>query len=501
MTTIPISDIVSMQPGVISGGGAPSRLSGLVVTQDTSVPPGYLLSFFQGATAPATADSWFGASTPEAQIADNYFPGIVNGGQLPYQIFYVRYAAVATSAGSYGAALGTMTLAQLQALTGTLIVTVGGTQFTSSAINLSAATSFANAATIMTAAFTAPTFAITYDSQRNRFLLLSTVTGSAATSTDVSGTLAAGVGLSQASGAFIATTGTNIDTPATAMARALTLTTNFGTFTTAYAPVIADRLAYATWNSGQNYQYAYVEYDTDAASTQVNNAASFGAQAFAAPDQGTWPLYGTAVTAGAAMGYAASINFNIVNGRTTAAFRQFNSAPPATCTDLATAQALRSNNYTYIGAYANAANTYTIMYDGKSSGAFPWIDTYLNQIYLNRELQRAFFEAMLAYNSLPYNSDGYTELYRAGVDVIDAAVTSGIIRAGVTLSQNQIQLINSQAGRNIADVIQSRGWYLLIGDPANVAQARQQRTSPAATLWYTDGGSIQKLNVASKAII
>jgi len=496
MATIPISQIAQVNPGVIGAGGQASRLVGVVLTQDASIPPGQPETFYLA----TDADDWFGPSTPETTAADNYFPGIINGGQLPYSLTYARYAATATPAGSYGANLGSLTLAQLQALTGTLIVTTAALH-TSSTINLSTATSFADAASIMTAAFTTPDFAITYDTARNRFLLLTTATGPSATSTDVSGTLAAGVGLAQSAGAFIQTAGVAADTPATAMNRLVTQTTNWGSFTHAWSATLNDRLAFAQWNSGQNFQYWYLGWDADAADLTPNNAASFGAQVLAAPYQGTTPVYGTVATAAAFMGYAASINYNITNGRTTLAFRQFTAGTPATVSDLSSANALLTNGYTYIGAYANAANQYTIAYNGKTSGSFLWSDTYLDQIYLNRELQRANFEALLAYPSIPYNSDGYAELYQAALDVIDAAVTSGIIRAGVTLTNSEAQQINAAAGRQISDVVQSRGWYYLIGDPANVGQARQNRTSPAATLFWTDGGSVQMLNVNSIAVI
>lgn len=496
MSTIPISQVVQVNPGVISAGGAASRLTGLVVSQDTSVAPGQLLDFY---TATDVSD-WFGPSAPETVVANNYFPGIVNGGQLPYDLKFARYVAAAAPAGVYGAQLKTLTLTELQGFSGTLIVTTSAL-FTSTTIDLSTATSFADAATLMTAGFTTPDFAITWDTQRERFLLLTTATGAAEVCSPVTGTLADDVGLSAAAGAFNQAAGVDVDTPTTAMNRAVTFSTNWGTFTTAYAATIADRLLYAAWNSGENYQYMYVSWDTEAASIVANNATSFGAQVFAQPYQGVLPLYGGADFAGAVMGYAASINFNVENGRTTAAFRQFNSGVAATCSDLATANALLSNHYTYLGAYANAANNYTIAYNGEVSGAFLWADTYLDQIWLNRELQRALFEALLAYNSIPYNQDGYTELYRAGVDVIDAAVTAGVIRSGVTLSQSQAQQIDTQAGRSISPTVSTRGWYLLFGDPANVAQARQNRTSPAASLWYTDGGSVQQITIASTAII
>ncbi|WP_298379212.1 DUF3383 domain-containing protein [uncultured Bradyrhizobium sp.] len=496
MSTIPISQVVQMLPGTIAGGGQASKLSGLVVTKDTSVPPGQILNFF----TPTDVSNWFGPAAPETVMANQYFPGIVNAGQLPFVLKFARYAAVDTPAQVFGAQLGNMTLAQLQALpAGTLIVTTT-TQKTSAPINLATATSFANAAALMLAGFTSPDFVIGYDAQRKRFTFATTATGATATISAVTGTLATGVGLSAAAGATVAA-GVAADTPATAMARVVAQDMNWGTFSTTYAAPIDERTAYAAWNSGQAYQFLYWAWDTEAASIVPNNTASFGATVFAQPYQGTVPVYGTYELVGAFMGYAASINFQIPNGRTNLAFRQFNGAPSATVSDLATANALLSNHYTYLGAYANAANTYTVAYNGALSGAFLWVDTYLDQIYLNRELQRAFFEALLAYNSLPYNQDGYTKLYRAGVDVIDAAVTSGIIRAAVPLSQSQQAQVDSQAGRTVSDVLQTRGWYLLIDNAANFAQARQNRTSPLAYLWYTDGGSIQQLTVRSIAVI
>ena len=497
MSTIPISQVVQILPGVIAGGGQASKLSGMIVTKDTSIPPSQIKSFFTA----QDVSNWFGPSAPETVMANQYFPGIVNAGQLPFVLKFARNAGAAAPAAVYGAQLGGMTLAQLQALpAGTLIVTTSSLK-TSSAINLATATSFADAATKMLAAFTAPDFTITYDATRGRFVVATTATGAAATISAVTGTLATGVGLSAAAGAYQQAAGADVDTPATAMARIIAQDMNWGTFSTPYAAAIDERLAYAAWNSGQGYQFLYWAWDTEAASIVATNPASFGAQVFAQPYQGTVPVYGGYELVGAFMGYAACINFQIPNGRTNLAFRQFNGAPSATVSDLATANALLSNHYTYLGAYANAANTYTVAYNGALSGAFLWVDTYLDQIYLNRELQRAFFEALMAYNSIPYNQDGYTKLYRAGVDVIDAAVTSGIIRSGVRLSQSQQQQVDTQAGRTVSDVVQTRGWYLLIDDAANFAQVRQNRESPLAYLWYTDGGSIQKLTVRSIAVI
>jgi hypothetical protein len=74
-------------------------------------------------------------------------------------------------------------------------------------------------------------------------------------------------------------------------------------------------------------------------------------------------------------------------------------------------------------------------------------------------------------------------------------VNFGAIRAGITLSQSQIAQVNSAAGLDIADTIQQRGWYLQVADAQ--PQVRAARASPPCTLWYTDGQSVQAINLAS----
>lgn len=55
--------------------------------------------------------------------------------------------------------------------------------------------------------------------------------------------------------------------------------------------------------------------------------------------------------------------------------------------------------------------------------------------------------------------------------------------------------MNLAAGTKIDDVLSQAGWYLQVL-PAS-PQVRAARGSPPITLWYTDGGSIQQINIAS----
>ncbi len=494
MSNIPISQIVQINPRVIGAGGAQGSLDGLLVTQSAGVPVGQLLTFFNA----SDVSDYFGPASSEYAAAQVYFAGIIDGGQQPASLNIGRYALDATGAAVFGATLN-LSLAQLQALSGVLTVTTD-TARTSSTINLSAATSFANAASLMTAGFTSPDFAITYDAQRRRFVLTTTATGETATVSAVTGSLSNGVGLSAAAGAYQQASGSAADTADSAMTRLANLSGNWGIFTTAWAADEDDRLALAAWNSAQQFQFIYAPWDTDAAGLTANNPASFGNIVHATPYQNVVPVYGQLAHAMAVLAWGASTNFQAIEGRTTLAFRQPVAAIADQVSNLADASALLSNGYTYLGAYASTANTYAVFYNGSAAGQFEWADTALGQIALRRNLQQALFETLLAYRSLPYNAEGYNAIYQGAQDVIGQFVQNGVIRAGVTLNASQRAVINSQAGFDIAGQVSDLGWYLQVTDPLTTT-VRTERGSPTVNFWYCDGGSIQKIVVSSTTVL
>ena len=80
-------------------------------------------------------------------------------------------------------------------------------------------------------------------------------------------------------------------------------------------------------------------------------------------------------------------------------------------------------------------------------------------------------------------------------DPINQFLNFGGIRAGVVLSQSQRAQVNSAAGLDVASIIETQGYYLQILDPG--AQVRGQRGTPIINFWYTDGGAVQQITVAS----
>lgn len=490
--TIPASAIVQVNPGVISAGGNALALNGIILTNNAAVPIGAVLPF---ATSASVA-SFFGPASVEATYAANYFSGFDNSTVKPGNLLFSQYAAAPVAAYVRGGSVAALTLAQLQALTGILAVTVDGTLKTSNAIVLTGATSFSNAATIIQAAFTSLGGTVSYDSVRGAFVITSATTGATSTMSFVSGTLSAGLNLTQATGA-VTSQGAIASTPAAAMNAIIGITLNWAAFMTTFEPVIADKLAFAAWVNGQNNRFVYVAWDTDANAIVAGNLTAFGPQLIASNSSGTVPIYLSPLHAAFVLGAIASVDFARTNGRITFAFKA-QAGQVASVTDQTTANTLIANGYNFYGSYATANQGFTFFYPGLVSGNYKFLDEYVNEVWLNGQLQLALMTLLIASTSIPYNVQGYSLIDSACMDPINAALNFGAIRANVPLSALQKSQVNSAAGVPIDTILSSRGWYLQIL-PAT-SQVRTARGTPPMSLLYMDGGSVQAITLASIVI-
>ena len=194
------------------------------------------------------------------------------------------------------------------------------------------------------------------------------------------------------------------------------------------------------------------------------------------------------------LGYAGSIDFNRDNGRTVAAFRR-GSGLSADVTNQTVANNLLANGYSFYGSYATANDEFTWLYNGTVSGPFAFIDSYINQVWLNNAFQLSLMSLLGAVGQIPYNDDGY-ELIAAGLTTdINNAVDFGAIRSGVVLSEQQQIVITGLAGRDIAETLFTRGWEIVIRDPG--PSVRAVRGSPTCTFFFCDGQSVQKIVLSS----
>lgn len=143
---IPASQLVSVQPGVIGAGGSAQSLNGLVLTTSTRIPTGAAMSF----STAADVGRYFGGGSIEQQIATQYFTGYIGRTVTPGTLWFAQYPwASAVAPYLRGGVVSTYSTTHLQGISGTLIVTIDGTTFTSSSFNLGTATGFSSAAAII----------------------------------------------------------------------------------------------------------------------------------------------------------------------------------------------------------------------------------------------------------------------------------------------------------------------------------------------------------------
>ena len=271
MSTIPFSQVVSVVPSVLSAGGIAVDLNGLMLTQNAYAPYGTILQFVDA----VGVSDYFGATSTEATLATNYFNSYSISTQLPGTLLMALYPEVAVAGWLRGGSLAAVTLGQLQAFTGTIAITVAGVVKTSGAINLTGATSFSNAATIIQAAFTSPGFTVTFNSVHSAFIF-TTASGATQTMSFAGATaLATNLALTQATGATTSQ-GADATDPMTFMGDIINTNQNWATFMTVWESLIAEKEEFANWSNSVSPRYLYVCQDSDVNALTANNTVTFG---------------------------------------------------------------------------------------------------------------------------------------------------------------------------------------------------------------------------------
>jgi hypothetical protein len=314
------------------------------------------------------------------------------------------------------------------------------------------------------------------------------------------GTLSAGIDLTQATGAVLSQ-GAAAATPGAAMDAIKAVTQNWVSFMTTFDPDNGvgntQKMAFATWTSQQNNRYLYAAWDTDQSpTTTVPATSSLGYLVQQGNMSGVAPIYQDVKQAAFLMGAIASIDFTATEGRATMKFRS-QSGLAATVTDATVYKNLVANGYNCYGAFATANDQFTFFADGTIGGQYDWIDSYINQIWLTNQFQLSIMEGLTQAKSVPYNTVGDATIESWLMDDINQGVNFGAIREGIQLGSAQVQEVNTAARLKIDGVLSSRGWYLQVLASQATAQTRAARQSPPCKFWYMDGGSVQQLNLAS----
>ena len=493
---IPASQIVKINPRVVQASGTDLVLNGLFLTTNALIPAGGVLGF-------STADdvaSFFGSASEEYRVAAVYFAGYKNSFKKPRQVFFgsrVNAAAGAWLRGSKYAG----TLAQLQAVTsGTLTLTINGTECAVTGISLASATSYSAVASAIQTKLAAvvQNTTCTYSSQTGAFQISSPTTGAASTITYCEdSTLATLLGLTQAKGATLSQGSDALDV-ADNMRSIRGVTENWATFTFLYSATDDEILDLSAWASAQGVEYLFVAWSTDSNLKNQVDTVSIAYKLKEASAGATTLIFGDQVYAAFIMGTAASIDWDRTQGAITFAFKSLDGLAP-TIDNATEATSLLGKKCNLYGTYATRNDDFVFLYDSNMYGDYNFIDPFINSIWFNNALQVAIMQGLAQSPRVPYNEDGYTQIRSWCQDPINRARRNGVIDPGLNLSEAQKTELIREAGLDITSNLQTDGYYLQVIDGG--PQVRTTRDTPSVSLWYSYAGSVQRVELASTLFI
>lgn len=493
---IPADYIVSVNPRVFYGGSGQLVLSGLLLTDNP------LCSFPQLMEFPSAKEvgEFFGINTEEYKRATNYFLGYDNSYRKPEKLYFARRGSTAFGGELIGAPV-TALVSEFQVISdGTFKINVDGSAYTIDEIDFSAVTSMSTIAQTLQNAFTADSVGVTvaYSSQTKGFIITNNTTGSTGslgfveaggTGTDLVPLLK----MSEDDGAVIYK-GSGALTPAECMESVVNQTQNFASFTCINTMSDEDILAFAAWNNGKGVSYLFSAWKDGTNASVISLENSIKTAGYA----GTSLVRGGAEYAVFIMAEAASIDWNRRQGVINFAFKS-QSGLAAIVTDGVEASALESAGVNYYGRWATRNPEFVFLYNGAISGDYKWIDAWVNAIWLRSAIQISCMDGLKMAGRVPYNDMGYTQISAWLQDPINQAVLNGVIDAGVVLSEKQKAELYIEAGMDITEQLFTEGYFFEVSDPG--ATVRAERGTPIINVWYTYGGSVNKLNIPLTAFM
>ena len=529
---IPASEIVSITPRVLKGGGSELEFNGLFLTCSNTAPVDTLLSF----TSATEVADYFGYDSNEHKGATSYFNGFDGSLTKPSTLFVFRHVKKDVAPYLRGAPSSdeAALLTNLRAISnGSLSVSLGPEVLELTGVDFSRVNSLSDCAVILQDAindagrdnsidaWTGATVA--YSSLTRAFTVTLGIAGPEMMVDYATGALADVLGLSEATGAMLSR-GAYARTYYETLDAAFTHTGNFVSYTTCEEITNLDEAeSLAAWANDQYAaanQFLYLFYTTDSSLNNAQNVTSESTVGYAkvgtakainslsgraiaerfvqtAPE-GVAGVYGSIEYAAFFMGIAASIDWESTAATVTYAFKS-QSGLAANVTDIKTARALEELKLNFVGNYATRNDNFVLSMHGAMYGAYEWIDSYVNSTWLNDALQVALMGVMQGSNRIPFNDAGNALLNAACLPVIRRATNNGVIETGVTISDAQKTILTREAGLDISSDLANNGYYLKIATPE--AEVRQSRGSPDCKFWYTYGGAVHKLNMPVTTVV
>lgn len=455
--SISIKKYVEITSGVGAGNVVREReLIGRIFTDNPRVPA----DGFVELTSAADARAYFGSTSEEANRAAFYFSFISKNIVAAKKLQFARFASVASAPRIYGARV-TAPLSSFQAvIAGTLSVTAGATTAALTGLNFSAATSFANVASILQTALRAAggaqftTATVTFDAVTQSFNFVGTVAGAAPMSV-TPGTLASLLGWGLTA---VMSPGAAAQTPVEALDASAEASNNFGSFL--FMPTLTDTqvVDVATANAARNVEFMYTVRvdDTNAASLAAALLTVAGVTLTYAPTAGEWDEMMPMIV-------MAATDYTKRNSTQNYMFQQFAGLTPKVTSTLQSNSLddIRVNYYGNTQTAGQQINFYQRGVMGGTATALVDQNIYANELWLKDAAAANIMSLLLSVGRVPANADGTGQIVAILQGVIDRALFNGVISVGKSLTILQRLYVNEMTGDELAwHQVQDFGYWI-----------------------------------------
>lgn len=490
---IAFSKYIDITSGV--GGGAGVRQRDLILriyTTNELVATGHVLEF----TDLESVGTYFGTTSEEYKRASFYFGWISKNITKANKISFARWADVATKPQIFGEP-EKATLNQLKAITaGDFYIGIGGTPEHVSALDFSAATSFADvAASLQTkiralsnAQFTTAT--VTYDAIRKSFDFEGTTAGVAALAVSAGTVNDASALLGWTTTGAIVSDGVAVETVTDVLTASTNLSNNFASFLFTKALSIEQVTEAATWNDAQNNMFIFCVpvLDVNASNYYTALVGKSGSAVTLSEVSGQYPEMIPAMV-------LAATAYEKVNSVQNYMFQTFDLSASVTDTTKSNAYDLLRVNY--YGQTQTAGQPILFYQRGIMMGGLTDAtdqNTYANEIWLKDAAGAQLMSLFMALPKISANATGRAQLTAALQSVIDRALSNGVISVGKPLNTTQKLYIAQITDDDLAwHQVQNLGYWFSVSLESYVTQDSRTEWKGVYTLVYAKDDVIRSI--------
>lgn len=499
---IAISQYIDINSAV--GGSADVRQRELIpriFSENPLIPTGSYIEFINNNDGAANVAEYFGDNSTEFLIAQFVFGWISKVATTVPKISFGRWANVATAPQIFGDPAVIQALASWTSISsGAFILTIGGTTFTLSGLNFTAAGSLSAVAAIIQAAIRAESgggaqwtsATVTYDSIRGCFDFTGGLTGAAAISVSagLSGDIAGQLGWISAG--TILSNGSAAESLTQTLNNSANLSTNFGSIFFIPALNLTQITEIATWVNGQNLKYMY-DVPTSAANAAAYEAALItfeGVGITLSPNAGQYPELIPAIIMGATDYAAQSSVKNYM-------YQQNFAGVQASVTDTLTAQIYDALRVNYYGNTQTAGEILNFYQRGKLMGgtnAPVDMNVYANEMWLKDAAAAGLLTLLLSLDVVSANTQGISQISASLQNVIDQALFNGTISVGKKLDiTDQLFITNLTGNPKAWYQVQTIGYWLNVTIRKVVQEDSSIEFWAYYTLVYSKDDAIRKV--------